>query len=91
MLPTLQPGDYVIADTRALEHVESDALVVAREPTAKTIVVKRVRSRGDSTVYLGSDNPNEGRDSRHFGSIPIDALLGEVVLHLGVGRLMSGR
>ena len=97
MLPTLAPGDYVIVDTRSLAQVVPQAIVVAKvasaanEPKPETIVIKRILSRGDSAVYLGSDNPNEGRDSRHFGSVPTDALLGTVVFHLELGRFTQGR
>jgi nickel-type superoxide dismutase maturation protease len=88
MLPTLAPGDYVVVDTRDAQNVELEAIVVAIEPGQKTIVIKRVRSRGDSAFYLGSDNPNEGRDSRHFGSVSADNLIGAVVFHAKVGRFV---
>lgn len=86
MLPTLAPSDYVVVDTRNAQHVELEAIVVAIEPGQKTIVIKRVLSRGDTAIYLGSDNPNEGRDSRHFGSVPTDNVIGAVVFHAKVGR-----
>ena len=86
MLPTLAPGDYVVVDTRNVQQVELEAIVVAKEPGQKTIVIKRVRSRGDAAMYLGSDNPNEGRDSRHFGSVATADVIGAVVFHAKLGR-----
>ncbi len=92
MRPTLAPGDFVLVDSRSREQIQPEMLVVARVPTARdasksVAVVKRVRSRGDASLYLGSDNPLEGRDSRHFGSVPLEQLIGEVVLHLELGKL----
>ncbi len=89
MHPTLAPGDLVVVDLRRREQVEPEALVVATIPGEETIVIKRVLSRGDHSCYLGSDNPLEGRDSRQFGSVPMDALFGEVVQHLHIAALQE--
>ncbi|MCP4448472.1 MAG: hypothetical protein GY811_24480 [Myxococcales bacterium] len=87
MCPTLVPGDYVVIDARSSEAIELGAIVVARLPEDDTVVIKRLRSRGDYTVFLGSDDPNVGRDSRHFGSLPGGSVVGEVILHLGTSRI----
>lgn len=91
MHPTLSPGDYVVVDTRDAASVDLDCIVVAREPKAQTVVIKRVRSRGDSTVYLGSDDPNVGTDSRQFGSVSTEDVIGPVTLHIPLGRLLQNR
>ncbi len=80
MMPTLADGDLVLADNRVSELPPPGAIVVAREPDAVRILVKRVRSTGTATVALGSDDPTQGRDSRHFGSVPLRNVMGTVTL-----------
>ena len=86
MRPALGDGDIVLVRTRRKREPEPGDIVVAREPGSGRILIKRVLSRGDSTVYLGSDDPNSGHDSRHFGSLPIATLVGIVTRHVPVGR-----
>lgn len=78
MLPTLADGDLVLVDPHL--RPEIGAIVVAREPRVGRVLVKRVRSRGDATVALGSDDPTQGRDSRHFGSVPLRHVVGSVTV-----------
>lgn len=85
MHPTLQHGDLVLVRTQSKREPLPGDIVVARDPGYDRILVKRVLSRGDMTVYLGSDDPNTGRDSRHFGSVPIATLLGTVIRTLPRG------
>lgn len=77
-MPTLADGDLVLVDVEARPSIGE--VVVAREPNVERVLVKRVRSRGDDTVALGSDDPTQGRDSRHFGSVPLRNVVGPVTL-----------
>lgn len=82
MRPGFADGDLVLVRSRWRRPPEPGDVVVAREPGNGRILVKRVLSRGPATVYLGSDDPEAGRDSRHFGSVPIENLVGRVIRHL---------
>ena len=89
MEPTLSDGDYVLIDAEPLPSPHGvprvGQIVVAREPRVGRILVKRVRSLGNATVALGSDDPTAGRDSRHFGSVPLHDVLGRVTLAYRAG------
>jgi nickel-type superoxide dismutase maturation protease len=90
MHPTLCDGDYVLVDARQQRgRPEPGDIVVASEPGNGRILIKRVLSLGEATLYLGSDDPNTGRDSRHFGSVPMDRFIGPVSRHLPVRALRS--
>lgn len=79
MSPALANGDWVLVDIRDRRRLpRPGTLVVAEEPGDGRVVIKRVRSHGDRTIALGSDNPLEARDSRHFGSIGADQIVGPV-------------
>lgn len=82
MAPTLHHGDLVLAKPGGDRPVPGD-IVVARDPDQPSrYLIKRVRSRGDHTVSLGSDDPNVGRDSRTFGPVALRDVLGRVVLRV---------
>jgi len=58
-------------------------IVAAKRPDNNTIVIKRVRNEdevdSDSEVYLLGDNNYESVDSREFGPVPINNILGRVL------------
>ena len=81
MLPTLAPGDHVLVDPRAYARhpPEADDVVVARHPYVRAqLLIKRVERVDADEVWLASDCPDEGTDSRSFGPVRVDALVGRV-------------
>ncbi len=83
MVPTLQPGDHVLVDQSG--SIIDGAIVVARHPTTvDQLVVKRVMTiNGDGSVTLASDNPSEGTDSRTWGPLPAEEVVGTVTWVFG--------
>jgi nickel-type superoxide dismutase maturation protease len=81
MLPTLTEGQFVLVDEgRAPRQGE---LVVADHPNQDVLVVKRVGAVLDDGRYeLCSDNPEAGTDSRTWGPIGPQAVIGTVTLLL---------
>ena len=57
-------------------------IVVLREPDAQlTFAVKRVASlEPNGDVIVSADNPNVSRDSREFGPVPRQLIVGRVML-----------
>ena len=83
MEPLLSNGDEVLLDPRAYRRGSPVAgdLVVARHPYRRaTQILKRVASV-DTTGHceLRGDNPAASTDSRSFGAVPLDAVVGKVV------------
>lgn len=65
---------------------QTGQIVAATNPATGGAIVKRVgtwdlagRIQGDR-VYLLGDNPDESSDSRGFGPVPVESLLGRVIL-----------
>lgn len=87
MLPALADGDLVLVDPGNHDRPDIGQIVVAPDPQdEERSLIKRVRSHGEHTLALGSDNPAEGRDSRHFGSIPCENIVGPATLVWRWGR-----
>ncbi len=82
MLPTLRGGEFVlIARQRAAKVGE---VVVATHPSTGLVIVKRnaLAPNDMSGLWLVSDNADEGTDSRSFGPVDIDSVVGVVTLVL---------
>ena len=98
MVPTLRPGDWLLVDPTAARWPRRGAFVVVREPGSDLIVVKRLAGRpgdrvargdgppmvlGAAEAWLASDAPGSAVDSRHYGPVDVDRLLGRVALRYG--------
>lgn len=80
MVPTLQDGDHVLVDPGALRPTPG-AVVWIRHPHRPDLtMVKRVhRVAPDGSLTVVGDNPGRSTDSRQFGALPPDLVLGTVV------------
>jgi nickel-type superoxide dismutase maturation protease len=80
MSPSLRPGDRVVALQWWWRPKVAD-VVVFREPDALlTFAVKRiVRIESDGQLTVQGDNVNVSRDSREFGPVPRNRIVGKVL------------
>ena len=87
MMPLLKPGDEVLLNPRAYRQVlpRPGQIVVAHHPLQRDLqVVKRVSfAMGDGRYFLAGDNPAESSDSRAFGPVRLDQILGQITSRFG--------
>ena len=98
MAPALLPGDWLLVDPTAGRWPRRGTLVVVREPETDLVVVKRVAGRpgdrvtrggapptllGATEAWLTSDAPGAGIDSRRYGPVDAERLLGRVAWRYG--------
>lgn len=85
MAPTLRSGDLVFVDVRA-PWAEGD-VVAADHPTRTDLsIVKRIEFLDEQgRLFLRSDNDEAGdaTDSRTFGPVPGDHVIGRISSRLG--------
>ena len=82
--PEYKEGDYVVITTIPffLNRVQAGDVIVFRQPHFGTMIkkVKRLLASGDGFYVSGTHELSV--DSRQFGSIPRQALLGKVIWHI---------
>jgi nickel-type superoxide dismutase maturation protease len=82
MLPLLKPGQEVLINPRAYKyrHPQPGDIVVAQRPDRPDVrLIKRVVSITENgRCILKGDNPLESTDSRNFGPVPMEYLVGQV-------------
>jgi nickel-type superoxide dismutase maturation protease len=79
MSPTLEPGDWLLADPDAFRDVppEIGDLVLVPDPREPSrLLVKRVAEVHSDELFVVGDAPEESTDSRAFGSVTVDAVEG---------------
>ena len=82
MLPALKSGDTILVNPRA--KIKPGDIVAANHPYITTVkLVKRVDSiDSQGRFVLTGDNPQESTDSRSFGSIAKNEIVGKVICRL---------
>ncbi len=90
MLPTLQSGQFVLYEPG--RPVIAGDVVVARHPSQPIEIVKRVAAIDPvGLVELASDNQAAGTDSRSFGRIDVENVIGTVTISLEWPLTLVGR
>ncbi|MFE3016085.1 nickel-type superoxide dismutase maturation protease [Streptomyces sp. NPDC059256] len=77
MYPTLKPGDQLLVHYGA--QVRPGDVAVLRHPLQQDLlIVKRLAERRAGGWWVLGDNPSAEGDSRVFGAVPPELLLGRV-------------
>ena len=88
MDPTFHSGDFVLIRkiSKNWDRIKQGDVLAFRQKThkGKILMVKRVHEINQSTrtCYVLGDNPDQSIDSRNFGSISCESVLGIVIRRL---------
>ena len=83
MEPALPEGTIVLV--RRTQAVQLNDIILCRHPyKSKTNIIKRVEDLRPDGLYVLGDNPSQSTDSRSFGVIPTDHVLGVVTSKMTV-------
>jgi signal peptidase I len=79
MEPTLRSGEWWLA--RRTHRVAVGDVVVVRQPEqGDLLTVKRITRREGSRWWVEGDNAAHSRDSRHYGLVDQEAIVGRLVV-----------
>lgn len=76
MEPYVGPGAVVVARGVFIKLKKYDVVVVRQHGIEK---IKRILQIKDGKLFLVGDNPAKSKDSRHFGWVPSDWVVGKVI------------
>ena len=79
MEPAIKEGDYLIVSRLYCRLMPGD-IVVLRHPAKDISIVKRVSAASGNSLYVVGDNKAESEDSRSFGSVKREKVIGKVML-----------
>ena len=81
MEPAFEHGAHVFISRLAYVFVEPeiDEVVVVLNPKDKIPMLKRIKDVSDDGYFVLGDNPDHSTDSRHFGRIKKEHIIGRVI------------
>ncbi len=97
MSPALLPGDWLLLDPTCSAWPRRGSVVVFREPGTDILAIKRVAARPGDRVHIAQgilhlasdeawllgDNAGPSIDSRRYGPVPRECLVGRVWFRYG--------
>ena len=78
MLPALKPGQDVLVLTWFFEAKKWDIVVIKHGGRE---MIKRIQKVHDRKYFVEGDNKKESTDSRSFGPVTKDEIIGKVIWH----------
>ena len=84
MQPLLQPGEEILIDINAYQKTTpkiGDIIVTFHPYIPKFPIVKRIISIENGKCFLEGDNKLDSTDSRTYGAIKLDRIIGKVICH----------
>jgi type IV secretory pathway protease TraF len=100
MAPALAPGDWLLLDPTTARWPRRGSIVVFREPDTEILAIKRVAARpgdrvriaagilhlGPDQAWLLGDNLARSIDSRRYGPVSVESLVGRAWFRYGPAR-----
>lgn len=80
MEPALCAGDYVFL--LKTKRPKNNDIVVVRKPDSDKMIIKRVLSHSKNRIFVIGDSQEASTDSRSFGSIVRQQVVGRVIFAL---------
>lgn len=82
MEPSVKEGDYVIVNKFFSTLKERDVVVIRHPKNREKFLLKRINKVLGNKYLVSGDNKKYSRDSRHFGSINKDLIVGKLIMHI---------
>ena len=77
MIPRIKPGQFVLI--RKTKKIKENDLILFQHPFKGIKLVKRVDHIEQGMIYALGENKEESSDSREFGYIPKELVIGKVI------------
>jgi nickel-type superoxide dismutase maturation protease len=81
MEPTFYDGDIVLVNRMSYLFTKPQIkdIVAVIDPRDKKVLIKRIENTENNKYFVSGDNKLHSTDSRQFGMIGIDGIVGKVI------------
>lgn len=82
MTPILEPGQIVLVNrfSYLFAKPKKGDIVALKDPRDKKVLIKRITEIAGNTYFVEGDNKKHSTDSRVFGMIRKQEIIGKVIL-----------
>lgn len=84
MEPTFPPGTTLLASSIPYIFIQPKItdVVVINDPRTGRLLLKRITKKGKNQFFVAGDNPGSSTDSRTFGPISKEMIVGKVIFKI---------
>ena len=82
MEPCFKEGDYVLANKLFFSLKKGDVVVIRHPKNREKFLLKRINKVLGNKYIASGDNKKYSIDSRHFGPINKDLIVGKLIMHI---------
>lgn len=85
MEPAFKVDDYVIVNKLAYvfqKPAKGDVIVFKHPREKNKFLIKRINGIDGNKFFVVGDNKNHSKDSRHFGAIDRNLIVGKLFIHI---------
>jgi signal peptidase I len=84
MMPLINHGDWILVSLDINpDNLKINEIILLEDPINKELLIKRIESietKNEKKFYVIGDNINDSYDSRTFGSIKKESIIGKPIL-----------
>ena len=95
MSPTFNDGDWLLfrslsrASAKQMQHLLDKVVVIERESYPRVHLIKRVTRIDGNGIWVEGDNKEASTDSRNWGALTPDEIVGVVLLRYKRARISA--
>ncbi|MBI2011331.1 S26 family signal peptidase [Candidatus Daviesbacteria bacterium] len=78
MYPFLKPGDFVLVNKLAVSFKINDLVILKNPENSKQYLVKKIKEIRNGKYFVIGENKNKSRDSRYYGWVNRENIIGKV-------------
>lgn len=82
MQPSFKPGEILVVSSLPylFQEPKPREIIIMKDPRDQKLLIKRIMKQEKGKFFVAGDNPKASTDSRTFGEVARECILGKVIL-----------